>query len=34
MAKYYIYSASREKEQYYFEAFLAFVKSKLYPSEE
>ena len=29
IAKYYIYSASREKEPYYFEAFLVFLKSKL-----
>ena len=29
IAKYYIYSASREEEQYYFEAFLAVLKSKL-----
>ena len=29
IAKYYIYSASREKEPYYLEAFLVFLNSKL-----
>ena len=29
IAKYYIYFASREKEPYYFEAFLVYLKSKL-----
>jgi len=30
IAKYYIYCASRDGENYYFEAFLAYLKSKLY----
>ena len=29
IAKYYIYCASRDGEKYYFEAFLAYLKSKL-----
>ena len=29
IAKYYIYCASRDEENYYFEAFLAYLKSKL-----
>ena len=29
VAKYYIYCASRDRENFYFEAFLAYLKSKL-----
>ena len=29
IGKYYIYCVSRDEEKYYFEAFLAYLKSKL-----